>query len=100
MSHVIHVPEKGTIAKKQENTVIETSNGKEIKYNDRVKFEQFGGQKFYVSNFLDVGCEDAKTFIHFYSCNNVEYSDTGISGFDIDWEEVAERVDEGKAKIC
>lgn len=90
----ICIPSTGTLAEKSRNTTVKTGSF-EFGYGDEVTLEQFDGAAFTIDNFHEVETE-ANTFVHLV-CENA--ADTGVYDINMMWQELAERVETGAAKL-
>lgn len=86
----------GTIADKNNETRIILDDDRVISTDTIIKFGNLEDIKMAIDGFYEVGNDGVETWVHMYSKNG---SDSGISGIDIDWRELAERVQYEEAEI-
>lgn len=86
----------GTIADKNRGTKITLDNHKNIEKGTTIQFGNLDNITLTVDGFYEVRDNDVDTWIHLHAKDS---SDTGISGLDMHWRELPERVKYGNAKI-
>jgi hypothetical protein len=91
----LEIPD-GTLADKNRGSKIILENGDVIEKDTRIYFGALDGMTLEVDSFYEVRSNDIDTWVHLHSPDS---SDAGISGIDIVWQELAERVEYGEGKI-
>lgn len=91
----LKIPE-GTIADKNRGTEIIIDGYRNIEKGTIIRFGDLDDITLTVDGFYEVRSDEANTWIHLYAEDS---SDTGISGLDMEWQELPERIKYGNAEI-
>lgn len=87
---------EGSLADKNRGSKIVLENGEKVEKETSIYFENLDGITLEVDGFFEVRSDDVDTWIHLHSTDS---SDSGISGVDMGWRELAERIEFGDAEI-
>lgn len=91
----LEIPE-GSVADKNRGTKIIMDEEKDIGKDTTILFGNLDNIELSVDGFYEVRSDKIDTWIHLYASDS---SDTGISGLDMNWRELVERVKYGEAEI-
>lgn len=90
----LRIPD-GTIADKNKNTEI-ISDDHVVRKGTEIRFPKLDALKLEVDGFYEVRDDEVNTWVQL---NNTNGSDIGVCGVSMLWQEIAERLEYGDAKI-
>lgn len=91
----LRIPD-GTIADKNKDTEIIISDDRVVRKGTQIRFPKLDDLKLEVDGFYEVRDDEVNTWVQL---NNTNGSDIGVCGVSMLWQEIAERLEYGDAKI-